>query len=128
LAELPNEACGFLAGTGDSVSRYYPVRNEDAGGFTYQMEATDRFRAEKEIEETEREVVGIFHSHTHTEAYPSPTDQDRAYWKDPVTGERGAIYPGARYVIASAQDASRPELRAFRIMPDGVEEEEVRIT
>jgi [CysO sulfur-carrier protein]-S-L-cysteine hydrolase len=127
MAELPNEACGFLAGTGDVVTAFYPVRNEDASGATYLMEGGDRFRAEMAIEESAQQVVGIFHSHTGTEAYPSPTDRERAYWKDPVTGERGAIYPGVRYVIASTRDPGNPETRAFRILPDEVEEEEVRI-
>jgi proteasome lid subunit RPN8/RPN11 len=94
---------------------------------TYLMDAGDRFRAEIEIEDNAQEVVGIFHSHTHSEAYPSPTDRERAYWSDPVTGERGAIYPGARYVIASAEDSASPVLRAFRILPDDVEEEEVKV-
>jgi [CysO sulfur-carrier protein]-S-L-cysteine hydrolase len=127
MAELPNEACGFLAGTGDVVIAYYPVRNEDASGFTYLMDGGDRFRAEKDIEDQAQEVVGIFHSHTHTEAYPSPTDRERAYWKDPVTGERGPIYPGVRYVIASGEDSAKPVIRAFRILLDEVEEEEVRV-
>ena len=127
LAELPNEACGFLAGSGDVVSGYHPVRNEDESGITYLMEAGDRFRAEKQIEDNAQEVVGIFHSHIHTEAYPSPTDRERAYWRDPVSGERGAIYPGTRYVIASAEDSAGPVVRAFRILPDDVEEEEVKV-
>jgi [CysO sulfur-carrier protein]-S-L-cysteine hydrolase len=127
VADLPNEACGFLAGAGDVVAAYYPVRNEDASGFTYYMEGGDRFRAEMAIEDAGQEVVGIFHSHTHTEAYPSNTDRERAYWKDPVTGERAAIYPGARYVIASARDGADPMIRAFRILLDGVEEEEVNV-
>jgi proteasome lid subunit RPN8/RPN11 len=127
VAEQPNEACGFLAGTGDVVVAYHPVRNEDTGGFTYYMEGGDRFRAEMAIEDRGQEVVGIFHSHTHTEAYPSDTDVERAYWRDPVTGERTAIYPDARYVIASARIGADAVIRAFRIRPDEVEEEEVKV-
>ena len=127
MAELPNEACGFLAGSGDAVAAYHPVRNQDASGFTYYMEANDRYRAEMAIEDAGLEMLGIFHSHTHTEAYPSKTDRERAYWKDPVTGERAAIYPGVRYVIASLGDRAAPVIRAFRIQADEVDEEEVKV-
>ncbi|HWC31498.1 MAG TPA: hypothetical protein VG709_00030, partial [Actinomycetota bacterium] len=61
-----------------------------------------------------------------TEAYPSPTDRAQAHWKDPVTGERVAAYPGTRYLIVSLRDAD-PVLRAFRFEDGEPVEEEVTI-
>jgi [CysO sulfur-carrier protein]-S-L-cysteine hydrolase len=123
-AELPNEACGFLAGIGDRVEKFYPVGNEDRSQLTYLMEAKDRFRAEDDIERRGWRVIAIFHSHTHTQAYPSPTDRERAFWRDPVTGEATPIYPDVRYVIASLAPGEAP-IRSFRIREDSVEDEDI---
>ena len=61
----------------------------------------------------------IYHSHTATEAYPSPTDV--AY----------ASEPGAHYVLVSTRaTGSEPgpyELRSFRIIDGVVEEEPVDV-
>jgi proteasome lid subunit RPN8/RPN11 len=48
------------------------------------------------------EIVGVWHSHTHTEGYPSPTDV------------RQAVDPAWLYVIVSMRDQA-PMLRAYRI-------------
>ena len=48
------------------------------------------------------EIVGVYHSHTHTEAWPSPTDV------------RQAVDPSWLYVIVSLKDGD-PVLRGFRI-------------
>jgi proteasome lid subunit RPN8/RPN11 len=124
MAALPNEACGFLAGAGDRVERFFPVRNEDRSPVTYLMDARERFEAEDAMERLGLSVVGIFHSHTHTEAYPSRTDRSRAFWEDPVDKTLLPIYPGARYVIASLKEGERP-LRAFTIESGRVVEEHV---
>ena len=61
-------------------------------------------------------VVGIFHSHTHTEAYPSETDQKLAF------------YPDAHYVLVSLSDRNNPVMKAFTIHDGRVEEQDVTIT
>ena len=52
------------------------------------------------------EIIGVWHSHTHTDPYPSPTDV------------RQAVDPMWVYVIVSLRDDA-PMLRAYRIR-DGV--------
>ena len=54
----------------------------------------------------------MFHSHTHTEAYPSPTDVAQA--PDPTW----------HYVICSLKRAE-PVLRSFRIVDGKISEEPV---
>jgi len=110
---LPDEACGLLIGpigadgrpTG-AVTRAYPCRNADASARTYTVDPRDMLRAGREAEASGDEIVGVWHSHTHTDAYPSPTDVrqavDSAWW----------------YVIVSLRDGE-PTLRAYRIA-DGV--------
>jgi proteasome lid subunit RPN8/RPN11 len=124
LAQLPNEACGFLAGHGSRVERFLPVRNHDASEWTYFMDPRDQKRAQDEMDASGLDLLAVFHSHPRTAAFPSPTDAQQAYWpaRDPTSGEHMMIFPEARYVILSLRDRQRPELRAFRI----VTEEEVR--
>jgi [CysO sulfur-carrier protein]-S-L-cysteine hydrolase len=68
-----------------------------------------------EMDELDLELVGIFHSHTFTEAYPSRTDVELA------------AYPEATYLILSLADPGAPVLRGFRISDGQVDEEEIRV-
>jgi [CysO sulfur-carrier protein]-S-L-cysteine hydrolase len=106
--ELPNEACGLLAGrlTDGLATMYHPARNADASPLRYSVHPDDLVRITYAIEDAGQDLVGIFHSHTHTPAVPSPTDR------------RAAMYPDAFYLLASLADpAAGPEraLRAWRI-------------
>ena len=62
------------------------------------------------------DLLGIVHTHTHSEAYPSETDRKLAF------------YPEALYLVMSLADRERPVLRAFRIEDGDVREEELQIT
>ena len=115
VASLPNEACGLLAGRNGRVERFYPMRNADQSRTTYRLDPRDQFLVFSEIEDKGWELAGIFHSHTHTEAYPSETDRQQAF------------YPDAHYVLVSLADRSNPSLRAYAIVEGLVEEQEARI-
>ena len=52
-------------------------------------------------------VVGVMHSHTHTTAYPSPTDVADAAAFDP--------FGSWNFIIVSLKDAD-PVLRSYRIL------------
>ena len=107
---LPDEACGLLLGplgadakpTG-VVTETRPCRNADASARTYTVEPRDLLAAMRAAEARGDEIVGVWHSHTHTDAYPSPTDVKQAV--DPAW-----IYP-----IVSLRDEA-PVLRAYRIV------------
>jgi proteasome lid subunit RPN8/RPN11 len=106
-AELPNEACGLLAGdlAAATADAYHPARNADASPYVYSVHPDDLVRIVLGIEDGGQDLVAIFHSHTHTPAVPSPTDR------------RQARYPVV-YLVASLSDpeASPAEsLRAWRI-------------
>ncbi|HJP66599.1 MAG TPA: M67 family metallopeptidase [Actinomycetota bacterium] len=111
---LPNEACGLLAGRDGRAEAFYPMRNADDSPMTYRLEPTEQLQVFEEIESKGWDVIGIFHSHTHTEAYPSETDR------------RQAFYPDAHYLLVSLQDHDRPVLRGFTIVDGQIEEQEVR--
>jgi proteasome lid subunit RPN8/RPN11 len=82
---------------------------------TYRLDPKEQIKAFNEIEDKGWELLGIFHSHTHTDAYPSDTDR------------RQAFYPEAHYVLASLAERNDPVVRAFTIRDGEVEEQEVRI-
>lgn len=105
LAEYPLEACGLLAGIGDVVTAFYPCRNVEQSARIYTVDPRDHLRAERSAEERGLEIIGVMHSHTHTEAFPSPTDV------------QAAPDPSWSYIIVTLK-RERPEARAFRIQRD----------
>jgi proteasome lid subunit RPN8/RPN11 len=110
---LPDEACGLLGGplgpdgepTG-VITDVYLCRNADASAKTYTVDSRDLIKAMRDAEAKGGELVGVWHSHTHTDAYPSPTDV------------KTAAEPGWLYVLVSLADEA-PVLRTYRIR-DGV--------
>lgn len=118
LHGLPDEACGLLAGragaSGASAERFYAMTNADHSPLTYRLDPREQLQVFTEIEDKGWDLVAIFHSHTHTEAYPSETDR------------RQAFYPEAHYLLVSLEDRNTPRFRAFTIKDGVVEEVEVR--
>jgi [CysO sulfur-carrier protein]-S-L-cysteine hydrolase len=114
-AEFPNEACGLIAAKEGVPARVYPMKNADASPVTYRLDPGEQLEVFNDIEDQGWELWAIYHSHTHSEAYPSETDR------------RQAFYPEARYLILSLEDRAAPLLRGFRIVSGEVNEEEVSV-
>ncbi len=114
ISGLPDEACGVLAGDPDSgaVARCYPTRNAAASARVYTVDSKDLLWADRDAERQGTQLIGVFHSHTHTDAYPSPTDVTQA--PDPAW----------HYVVVSLRD-THPVVRSYRIAGGAVEEESV---
>lgn len=111
--EAPNECCGLLAGRNGRVERVYPGTNVDHSPYTYLMDPKAQLAAFKDMEAAGLDLVGIYHSHTHTAAYPSRTDVAKAF------------YPDALYVIVSLAKRDAPDIRAFRVADGQINEESV---
>ena len=111
-ADFPYEVCGLLGVRPDGSLVRYPVDNAERSMTYYVMEPKQLLRAMREIED-EGFGLAIYHSHTHTQAYPSATDV------------RLAAYPEATYLIVTLQDRDRPEIRAFSIVDGEVTEKRV---
>ncbi len=109
----PNEACGMVAGVGNRATRVYPAANAEPSPVRYLMEPRDQLRIMQDMEEHDWDLLGIFHSHTHTAAYPSQTDVSLAY------------YPDALYVIVSLAAEAHPVVRAFHIVDGRIREEPI---
>jgi proteasome lid subunit RPN8/RPN11 len=124
LTGFPDEACGVLAGKEGRPVKFFPMRNADASTVTYRFEPKESLRVWNEIEDEGWEQLAIFHTHTHSEAYPSATDRNRAMWAD----SDQPSFPDTYYLIMSLEDRSNPVLRAFKIRDGGeVSEEDVTI-
>lgn len=111
---LPDEACGLLAGPplASRCTAFYPCRNAAESSRVYTVDPKDHLRADRDAEARGLEIIGVMHSHTHTDAYPSPTDVGQA--PDPAW----------HYVIVSLRQEA-PVLRSFRIVDGEVAEEAV---
>lgn len=113
--ELPDEACGILAGKADSVEKAYAMINADKSPENFIMDPAEQLKVMKELRNLGLEMVGIYHSHVASEAYPSARDIELAF------------YPEARYCIVTLKDKNDPRMRAFRIKEGKITEEEVSI-
>lgn len=115
IKEFPNEACGILAGKDGKAEKVYEMANTDKTAATFFMDAKEQLKAMKDIRTLGLEMVGIYHSHVASPAYPSSHDVEMAF------------YPEASYVIVSLKDKTNPEVKSFKIKEGKIEEEEVKI-
>jgi len=115
LAAFPNEACGLLAGKEARPVKFFAMTNQDASPVSYRLDPKEQLKVFDEIDDEGWDLLGIFHTHTHSEAYPSETDQKQAF------------YPDALYLLMSLSDREAPVLRGFRISDGTVSEEEVAV-
>jgi proteasome lid subunit RPN8/RPN11 len=108
--DLPNECCGIVASDDGAAVKVFRAANAEASPVRYSLDPREQYRITMEIEEQGWELGAIYHSHTRSEAYPSQTDVNLAF------------YPDAIYVIVSLRKADDPEVRAFRIADERIEE------
>jgi len=105
----PFECCGLLAGRTDVIEQLYRLTNTAETPETrYFADPRGIFHAQKLMRTRGEKLLGIYHSHSKSPAYPSPTDVEQAY------------YPEAVYFIISL--APKLELRAYRLLEGTVEE------
>ena len=118
LDGVPEEVCGLVAAptdreTGD-IAAHYPCRNAAASARVYELHPLDHLKADRDAEGRGLTLTGVYHSHTHTDAWPSPTDVAQA--PDPEW----------HYVIVSLRHPE-PVVRSFRIVGGEITEEPVLV-
>ena len=104
IREMPNECCGILASKNGVALKHYPITNIEQSPYRYSMDGKQVLKAYNEIEDNGWDLGVIYHSHTHTPAYPSATDVRLATW------------PDAEYILISLMDLENPQIQNFRIL------------
>lgn len=99
---FPEEACGLLAGSNETVKTVLPVTNQAHSSVRFYMEPVELLHALEWIEQQQFELIAIFHSHPNGPEFPSPTDI------------REYNYPGTAVIILSKAELIW-KTRAFMI-------------
>ncbi len=117
LTCYPEEMCGLLVGDllKNEVARFVPCTNIAKSARVYTIDPKEHLRAELAAEKDGLDVMGSAHSHTHSPAYPSPTDVAQA------------PDPGWHYLIVSLESGTAAP-RCFRIVDNEISEEEIVVT
>jgi [CysO sulfur-carrier protein]-S-L-cysteine hydrolase len=113
--EAPNECCGMIGGSDGQAASLHRATNAEGSPLRYSIDAKEQFDLMRRIEEAGEELVGIYHSHTRSAAYPSQTDVNLAGWPDTV------------YVIVSLEDPDSPDVRGFWIRDGQVSDAELAV-
>jgi proteasome lid subunit RPN8/RPN11 len=108
--DVPNECCGIVATENGGAVKVFRATNAEASPVRYSLDPREQYRITMEIDDQGWELGAIYHSHTRSEAYPSQTDVNLAF------------YPDALYLIVSLHKPDEPEVRAFRIAEERIEE------
>lgn len=115
LEERPFECCGLLAGTGGAITRSHRAKNvAEHFGIRYELDPREYLRLSREIDDADLDLIGVYHSHPFTRAYPSATD-------------RGQAWEGLVYVIVSLTDFLAPVVKAFSVTDGQVSEQPIEI-
>ena len=122
--QYPKEACGILAGSSSGavqagaerlVIQVYPMRNVEESPIGYSMDPKEQLVVEKRMRSHSQRMIGIYHSHTATEAYPSSVDVSLA------------ISPDVSYVLVSLKDRAQPVMHSYRIQDQRITREDLQV-
>ncbi len=111
LSELPNEACGLIAGRTEGndkiIEKVYLLNNIDKSNEHFSLDPKEQLAAVRDMRERGLLPLGNWHSHPSSPSRPSEEDKRLAYDKT------------ASYLILSLMDKENPVLNSFHI--DGTE-------
>ncbi len=117
--ELPNEACGLIAGKldGDNkiIKKVYFLTNIDHSNEHFSLDAKEQLAAIKDMRSNELVPLGNWHSHPESPSRPSDEDKRLAYDSK------------ASYLILSLMDNENPVLNSFKIEGNNAEKENLVI-
>jgi proteasome lid subunit RPN8/RPN11 len=117
----PNEACGILSAErshdeGGAASEFHALTNAAASPYRYLIDPREQLRLMLDLDDADRVVWGIFHSHVRSPAEPSPTDIGLAFYAESL------------YLLCSLADMESPVVRAWRIRDGAVSEVPLLVT
>lgn len=119
-SDFPYEVCGLLAHdlsdpANPQFAKHWEIPNTARSMTYYSMDPKAMLAVFNEMDDEDWDLQAIYHSHTHTEAFPSPTDVELAF------------YPEAVYLIVSLQDPDQPVIRGFDILDGKISERTIHV-
>lgn len=118
-SELPNEACGLIAGNIDGknkeIKKVYFLTNTDHSNEHFSLDPREQLAAVKDMRKNDLVPLGNWHSHPESPSRPSDEDKRLAYDSK------------ASYMILSLMDRENPVLNSFKISSSQAEKEELII-
>lgn len=118
-SELPNEACGLIAGVIDGenkeIKKVYLLTNIDHSNEHFSLDPKEQLETIKDMRKNGFVPLGNWHSHPESPSRPSEEDK------------RLAFDSKASYMILSLMDRENPVLNSFKITGDTAEKEELVI-
>lgn len=118
--ELPNEACGLIAGVIEGsdklIKKVYLLTNTDHSNEHFSMDPKEQLAAIKDMRANGLVPLGNWHSHPESPSRPSEEDKRLAYDSK------------ASYMILSLMDRSAPALNSFHISGADSEKEQLEIS
>lgn len=103
------ECCGLLAGRDGVIDTIFPARNALNSATVYEIAPKELFQLFCKMREQGLTHLGQYHSHLHSENFPSPTDIAQAGYPD-----------HAYFIVSLRPDAAAP-VRAFSIRDGSVQ-------
>lgn len=118
-SELPNEACGLIAGTVNGedkeIKKVYYLTNIDHSNEHFSLDPKEQLAAIKDMRANGYKPLGNWHSHPESPSRPSEEDKRLAYDSS------------ASYLILSLMEQDHPVLNSFHIEGNQAEKEELII-
>lgn len=118
-SQLPEEACGLIAGTTDGndkfVRKVYLLTNTDHSNEHFSLDPREQLAAVKDMRAEGLVPLGNWHSHPESPSRPSEEDKRLSYDKN------------ASYMILSLMEVDKPVLNSFHIDRSEVYKEELVI-
>jgi len=97
----PLECCGLLSGSGEDIDRVRCTPNQSRSSKEFSVAPRELFSFFKELRQTGRRHLGIYHSHPRSESLPSERDEAECH------------YPEVSYWIISLK-TDEPEVGCFK--------------
>ena len=118
-SELPNEACGLIAGRVEGevkvVEKVYFLTNVDQSNENFSLDPKEQLAAVKDMRANGLAPLGNWHSHPESPSRPSDEDKRLAYDSK------------ASYMILSLMDKNAPVLNSFKIEGENAEKEQLEL-
>ncbi len=112
--ELPNEACGYLAGNKEVITHSYQLTNIDHSPEHFSFDPAEQFQTVRDARSKGLQILANYHSHPETPARPSVEDIRLAY------------DPEISYLIISLAN-NLVDVKSFKIKDSIIENEEIVI-